>query len=245
MFNSLIRSLIPYGSVRRVVAGPARGMRFVASPGIGASYWLGRDAAAPRVFRRMIKPGDTVIDVGANQGQMTLLFASLVGASGCVIAYEPGPSEFAALTRNVALNGLRNVRLINAAVDEQMGTRAFEYSPEHPTQGRLASPGASSASKKSVQVLTAALDALIPEGVRPSMIKVDAEGGGVGALRGARGLIASSWPQIYIELHSPEEQAIVKTELISRGYEAWTLDGRAVIDPTSTWATPLWCRRPE
>ena len=48
-------------------------------------------------------------------------------------------------------------------------------------------------------------------------------------------------PDIYIELHGPEEQAGVKHELLPRGYIARTLDGTRIDDPASGWHTPLWC----
>ena len=61
------------------------------------------------VMLRAIKPGDFVIDVGANIGVFTLLMAKLVGPEGKVLAFEPDPDNFAALRRNIELNGLENV----------------------------------------------------------------------------------------------------------------------------------------
>ena len=106
---------MPFGSTRRVLRGPARGMRFGVEPGIGLTYALGTDAAAPRHFARYIRAGMTVYDVGANKGQMALLFAALVGPSGRVVSFEPSPPEFACLNANVRLNALRHVRLVQAA----------------------------------------------------------------------------------------------------------------------------------
>jgi hypothetical protein len=66
-------------------------------------------------------------------------------------------------------------------------------------------------------------------------------------LRGGAALLGSppaSAPVVYIELHGPEEQAGVRDYLIGAGYEARTLDGRVVRDPTVEWATPLICRKP-
>jgi FkbM family methyltransferase len=49
----------------------------------------------------------TVVDVGANKGQMALIFAALVGPFGTVVAIEPAPGPFASLQRNVRLNNLQ------------------------------------------------------------------------------------------------------------------------------------------
>jgi predicted methyltransferase len=53
------------------------------------------------VFGRVLRPGDVVIDVGANVGWFTLLAASLVGPGGKVVACEPGPDNLAKLQANI------------------------------------------------------------------------------------------------------------------------------------------------
>ena len=80
--SSPIRILYPFSANRRVLRGPARGMRFIVEPGIAFSYAIGTDQAAPRFFLRHVQPGMTVYDVGANKGQMTMIFAAIVGPSG-------------------------------------------------------------------------------------------------------------------------------------------------------------------
>ena len=63
-----------------------------------------------------IKPGDVVIDVGANIGTHTVFFAQRAGATGQVQAFEPQRIVFQNLCANLALNGLLNVRAFHAAV---------------------------------------------------------------------------------------------------------------------------------
>ena len=58
-----------------------------------------------------LRPGDTVIDVGANVGYYTLLAARKVGPRGKVVAFEPDPESFSFLKRNVKANGFTNVVL--------------------------------------------------------------------------------------------------------------------------------------
>ena len=73
---------------------------------------------------RYLRPGDAVIDVGANIGVYTLLAASVVGDQGKVVAFEPGRQSFARLQENVQLNGLHQVETRRAAVGKR-GARSL------------------------------------------------------------------------------------------------------------------------
>ena len=242
----LVRTVFPYGSKRRVLRGPARGTRFVVEPGIGLNYALATDAAAPRFFCDKIRTGMTVYDLGANKGQMAMLFAALVGPTGRVLAFEPAPAECASLERNVSLNGLSQVRVINAAAAEKAGEMTFTYADNRPTQGKLAEveptyviPGASV-----LRVRTVALDDLLAEEPPPDVIKIDVEGAAASVLRGAHRILDEVGPSIYLELHGPEEHAALADELLSRGYWVESLDGRTIADPAREWHSPVWCHRP-
>jgi FkbM family methyltransferase len=58
---------------------------------------------------RILSPGLTILDIGANLGFYSCLFAQRVGAAGRVIAFEPTPSTFNALQTNVRLNGYQDL----------------------------------------------------------------------------------------------------------------------------------------
>src|SRR5260221_10724280 len=68
-----------------------------------------------------LKPGSTVVDIGANVGAFSILAASIVGPRGRVLAFEPINKTFERLRKNVALNGLKNVECHRAAIDSQEG----------------------------------------------------------------------------------------------------------------------------
>lgn len=70
-------------------------------------------------FIQAIKENDTVLDIGANLGYFTLLFARQVGSLGKVYAFEPEPNLFSLLQKNVKINHYQNVTLINKAVSSQ------------------------------------------------------------------------------------------------------------------------------
>jgi FkbM family methyltransferase len=219
-------------------------MRFIVEPAIGFNYLLGTPKVAPRYFEQWIRSGDTVYDVGANKGQMALVFARLVGPAGRVIALEPAANEFRSLERNVGLNSLGYVRAINAAAAQESGTVVFEYNPSYPSQGKLASvePSYVVPGVDRITVPAIALDELLQSERAPDIIKIDVEGAAAGVLRGAQRILDAA-PGIFIELHGPEEQAAVKTELVARGYIVQNMSGERVADPTGAWQNPLWCYR--
>lgn len=68
------------------------------------------------LFRKVLRKGMTVIDVGTNAGWFTLLSAKRVGSSGKVLSFEPEPANYAALCENVRLNGFQNVSTFPVAL---------------------------------------------------------------------------------------------------------------------------------
>lgn len=76
-----------------------------------------------------IKPGVTVVDVGANVGYYSLLMSRLVGPAGKVIAIEPAIHTFGKLQRNLDLNGCKNVSARNVAVAARKGQIKLFRSP--------------------------------------------------------------------------------------------------------------------
>lgn len=240
------RLLYPYGSRRTVLRGPARGSHFVVESGIGVTYAIATETAAPRVFAPWVRPGMTVYDVGANKGQMALLFANLVGPGARVVAFEPAPAEFESLRTNLALNQMEWVHPIQAAAAEVAADLTFTYAPERPTQGKLrdVEPTYVNRGADTFAVRGLPLDDVLDVEPWPDFVKVDVEGAAASVFRGARRLLTEASPRIFIELHGPEEQAGVRDEVLSRGYVAETLDGRPVPDPTDGWHSPLWCYKP-
>lgn len=221
-------------------------MIFIVAPGMGVNYALGTDAAFPRFLARYVLPGMTVYDIGANKGQMALYFASLVGKSGRVIAFEPAPSEFKQLQKNIELNALEFVTANNVAVAEKNGEMKLQYDSDHPTQGKLTGVEPTYTVVGDVITVTGVcLDTLVSTYDRPDFIKVDVEGAAANVLRGATRIIQQFAPHFYLELHGPEEQRAVKELLLANGYVAEDSSGHVVLDPTIGWHSPLFCyKRP-
>src|SRR5579862_6930532 len=94
------------------------GWMLYAGPYIGKCFELYGQYSESEVslMRAFLSPGDTVLDVGANIGDLTLPLARIVGDAGRVYAIESHPEAFNILCANLALNAIRNTRPINVFI---------------------------------------------------------------------------------------------------------------------------------
>jgi FkbM family methyltransferase len=177
--------------------------------------WYGQQIASQRFrapepefeqLQEWVKPGDWVIDVGANIGQYTVTLSRLVGSSGRVIAVEPTPETFALLAANVARAGLRNVTLINVAASELRGSAPMRVPSSlggHNYFQASIAPGAGD-----FEVMTLPLDSLDPPH-RISFVKLDVEGHELPALLGLRGILTRDHPRLVVEGMAPDVRALL------------------------------------
>ncbi|MFA5161508.1 MAG: FkbM family methyltransferase [Elusimicrobiales bacterium] len=91
-------------------------LRFFPSA-LSAQYWIDRqDRSCDTDFiARYVKPGDNIIDIGANIGALALAAAAAAGRQGHVLAAEPHPRIYGYLVSNIELNGFVNITPVNAA----------------------------------------------------------------------------------------------------------------------------------
>lgn len=147
------------------------------------------------LFRLIVQPGRTVLDVGANIGPHTVGLSRLVGSAGAVHAFEPQRLIFQLLCANVALNSCTNVFTHQAAVGAVSETLLVPWlDPAEPHNfGGLSLLG--SRPGEPVPVIT--IDSLgLPD---CQFIKLDVEGMETEALRGAVATIARLRPILYVE----------------------------------------------
>lgn len=76
-----------------------------------------------RIVRKVLRPGMTFVDVGANVGYYTALGARLVGPTGAVFAFEPSEYAFPRLTRMIETSGLKCVRAVKCGLADVAGER--------------------------------------------------------------------------------------------------------------------------
>ena len=186
---------------------------------------------------RLLSPGDTFVDGGANVGLFTLVAAERVGNLGKVVAYEPGRGVRARLLENVALNRLTQVEVLPLALSSAPGEANFqEFDIAGAGLNHLVPGGVENGHVDTVKLTT--LDASLPEPARASLslIKFDLEGAEHAALLGSSGVLSASHPDLLLEIEaahlarmgsSPEAVAEL---LRGHGYEFFrpAADGDAV-----------------
>lgn len=148
-----------------------------------------------QLLSRLLSPGDTVVEAGANVGALTLAMARAVGEDGAIYAYEPQRVIFTALCANVAINGLWCVRASNMALASracEMGIQRVDYSkPGNYGDVRLTK----ASSRERVKAI--GIDALDLPSCR--LIKIDVQGMEEDVLDGARDTIEKFKPYLYVE----------------------------------------------
>jgi FkbM family methyltransferase len=147
------------------------------------------------LFRLIVQPGRTVLDVGANIGAHSVDLSRLVGPTGTVHAFEPQRLMFQLLCANVALNSCANVFTHQTAVGASCGAilvPTLDPAEAHNYGGlSLLGPGSGEA------VLVKTIDSLELRDCQ--FIKIDIEGMETEALRGAAATIERFRPILYVE----------------------------------------------
>jgi FkbM family methyltransferase len=173
-------------------------------------------------FKAAVRPGATVLDVGANVGAYTVLFALWTGASGRVVAFEPSPRSIDGLREHVRLNGLADrVEIVEAAVSSSVGSASFDCGGASGANGLVADAAAGA---DVVAVKTTSLDAFChTRGLRASVIKIDVEGAELDVLRGGRQTLAQPGLDVFVEFHPSIwaqrgiTRAAIEAELAAQG----------------------------
>ena len=148
-----------------------------------------------------IKPGMTVVDIGANQGLYTLLFSRLTGEEGTVLAFEPDDLLHAALQENVAFNQADNVESFRLGLGSKRDTMTLYRSLLNSGDNRLAAKSAAAGPREGVRVEIERLDQVLA-GRRIDFVKMDVQGWEMEVFRGMQGLLddpANARMAIYFE----------------------------------------------
>ncbi len=149
------------------------------------------------LIRRLLRPGDGFLDVGANVGVYSVLAWTLIRPSGRILAFEPDPDTARVWEENAQLNNMTDYQILTQAVGHEAGEIRF-------TSGLDAINQESETGDRVVERV--ALDDIITEPEQYTVAKVDVEGAEPGVLRGAKRLLKAGFPRVWmLEINCPEE----------------------------------------
>ncbi|HIE10370.1 MAG TPA: FkbM family methyltransferase [Kiritimatiellae bacterium] len=224
--------------------------------------WLPAEKWPPWIAAaRVIRPGDAVVDVGANIGFVAKIFSEMVGPTGLVVAIEPVPATYRLLVHNLKWLGIRNVvALCRAAgaeretVDMVMPTREDGHVDIY--LSRVVKSGECVSRGHRLKVPAKPLDDLVAEARvdRPiSLVKIDVEGSEVDVIRGARRLLETHRPALVVETsgalcEADSNLGRLHRLLVDLGYRSYRLQESALtplpVDQSLSEDVLFLCRPP-
>ncbi len=168
------------------------------------------EAKLQYLFRRFVREGDYVLDIGANSGFHTVCLSGIVGDAGRVHAFEPVPFNYIKMVTNLHLNGIRNVVTHDCALGatnrQQVMNVIREGELEQGNHSLAANEKIVGALKDKIDPLEVSvrrLDDVLPSIPRLDFIKIDVEGYENEVLKGAQALIRKHQPIVIMEWVEP------------------------------------------
>jgi len=172
------------------------------------------------VLERYVRPGDVVLDVGANVGTYTLALSRLVGPRGRVIAIEPVPGTFGLLASSVAFAGLENVTLLNLAGSDRTGPIAMTVPRFASGLDNIYQASVSADGGDALVVHACRLDDVLGE-LPIAFAKIDVEGHEAQVLAGMFETLRRCRPRLLVECPSARSSEL----LAALGYHSSSLPG--------------------
>jgi FkbM family methyltransferase len=153
-----------------------------------------------RLFAALVRPGDCVLDVGANIGCTSLLFSQLARQ---VYSFEPSPSTFRLLHKNLDDAGVSNVVAANLGLGRSEGAFELTFAPDNRSGGFVSNLTSASAGHVVEKIRIVAGDAYLNDAHidQVDFIKIDVEGFERNVIDGLAGTIQRCRPVVVLELN--------------------------------------------
>jgi len=189
-------------------------------------YWYhgrARELGTMQLFEKLIRPQDTVVEVGGHIGFITMYLARLVGDGGKVVVFEPGSNNLPYLRHNT--RSLATVQIVEQAVSSEDGMAILhEESLTGQNNSLVASFQGFAMNAAHAYVDTDVCSREVPivrldtffHGVNVDFIKIDIEGHEYAALRGAEQLLRRCHPKMMVEIQA--DQSAIYDMLSELGY---------------------------
>jgi FkbM family methyltransferase len=218
------------------------GLQALIVPGEGISRALHAsgmyEPCTVAVLHRLLQPGRTFVDVGANVGLMSMLASRAVGPEGRVVSFEPSRRECARLAGHLERNSLANVEAHRVALGNRNGTAdlrvaALSHGGMSTIEASFAYSSVSEAYAETVPIRR--LDDVVAERAIHAVhvMKIDVEGAEWAVIDGARETLVRDRPSLIVEIGGESDPARLQWRtageafLRSLGYVFVAIDAEA------------------
>lgn len=194
-------------------------LRYRETLGLSSLLYGTFEHAELQFVHRFLRPGQSVMDAGANVGLFSVVMAEAVGEQGRVFAVEPVPENVERLSENLAENTLRNVGLYGCALGAQEGSLSLRIAKDAAYHSLMEVEGGLGTDVV-MEVQVQKLDDLWMAAGRPDIafIKMDVEGAEPEALSGGRHMLGQCTPVLLIEANTPARLNVLREMLGEFGY---------------------------
>lgn len=150
------------------------------------------------LFKKLVHPGMTILDIGVNKGYFTLLSAKLMKDKGRILSFEPHPENCYWIKKSISANGYKSIKLFQIALFNKNGEMKLFNAEKSGHYSLVRSKGLGS-----INVPTKKLDDIITEHKirKVDLIKIDVEGAEIQVLEGSFKLLAQQNPKLIIDIH--------------------------------------------
>jgi FkbM family methyltransferase len=195
--------------------GPAKGLKRKGGLAFLPEF-VPRDTAMAReeaFIEKLNLTGQTVYDIGGDQGIYTLFFARKVGEQGRVITFEPNPISYEQILANVELNEFHHVEVRNIGLGEQKSKLSFVFPGFDPGRGsadeKIKAQILREKGTRVTEIEINALDDEITEAKlpKPGFAKIDVEGLEMSVLLGMKQTLLNHHPLLLIEIHGADVES--------------------------------------
>ncbi len=153
-------------------------------------------------LKEQVKPGMHIIDIGAHIGLFSSVCSQLTGPDGKIVCFEPTPGTFKLLQQTLKLNHCSNVIPVQAAVSDKDGMATFYVSETAGCNSNSLIKNKLGGGSQAYDVMLVTLDSIINDhSLKPSLVKIDAEGAELDVLKGGITMFKKYKPILILGLH--------------------------------------------
>ncbi|MBC7534229.1 MAG: FkbM family methyltransferase [Ferruginibacter sp.] len=196
------------------------GTKFKLDAFIHKGYWYhgkNREKVQMDIFKTIIKEGDTVIELGAHIGYISVYYSKLAGPAGKLYVFEPGANNLPYTRVNVGNSKVKNIELVEKAVSDENGKATFYLEnitgqsnslvKDYRVTKKIHSKTFTELRKNAVEVETIRLDDFIKERniKKLDFVKIDIEGAEYMAIKGMDHILDILRPTMMIEVTENHE----------------------------------------